>query len=129
MTYNVNMFSLLSIIPQAFADGCNPGSGSFKLTDCIFLGKDTSKTVADVYDTPSKLINTIVSNIFIFAGIILLLTIIFAGFKLISGEKGLEDARSILKVALIGFIVMFIAYWMILIVETVTGIAIFSPVL
>ena len=116
---------LFGLIPTVYADTsiCGAGQGGINLGDCLQLSDSTK--VSDVYDTPAFLVNLIVSNIFIIAGIIVFLTIIFAGFKFITGgKKGAEESRNIIQTALIGFIIMFAAYWIIQIVALVTGITI-----
>ena len=74
---------LFGLIPTVYADTsiCGAGQGGINLGDCLQLSDSTK--VSDVYDTPAFLVNLIVSNIFIIAGIIVFLTIIFAGFKFI----------------------------------------------
>jgi len=94
------------------------------LKDFFRLGKQTS-IVSTVYDTPAALLNVIVRNIFVIAGLLLFGTIIFAGFKIISGgSKGYEEARNIITIAVTGFLIMFAAYWIVQIVEVVTGVPI-----
>ncbi len=113
-------FSLISTPVQA---GCNPGTDDFKLFDCLLLNS-SGETVSDTYDTPATLVNIIVQNVFLLAGIILFLMIIFAGFKFaMSGQAaGKEGAKDIIKAVAIGFLVLFCSYWIIQIVEAVTGI-------
>ncbi len=123
------MFSFL--VPQVYAvdepgDGgvlspCTPGEGGINLADCLVLGEGKG-TVADTYDTPAVLINLIVRNLFVIAGIILFIMIIFAGFKFIGGaSKGQEEAKNILTIATAGFLIMFAAYWIVKIVGIVIG--------
>lgn len=100
---------------------CDPSQGNVNLIDCFKLNL-RGDNVADYYDTPTDLINLVVRNGFILAGIILFGLVIFAGFKLVQGgSKGMEDAKKILTGAVVGFIVMFAAYWVIQILEVVTG--------
>ncbi len=109
----------LNFIPQAYAQ-CDPTRPNVNLGDCIDLGNGQS--LGEVYSTPSILVNTLVRNLFVFAGIILFFMIMFAGFKFISqGTKGKDEATSILTTAIIGFIIMFAAYWVIQILQILTG--------
>ena len=63
---------------------CAPGSeGGINLINCFFLNQN--KTVAEVYNDPATLVNLLVNNIFVFAGIILFGIIVYAGFQFISG--------------------------------------------
>jgi hypothetical protein len=108
-------------IQQAYAQ-CAPGSttGS-NLGDCLLLNTSGDK-VADKYDTVTTIVNPIVANVFIFGGIILFVMVFYAGFKFISGgSKAKDEARTMLTTAIIGMIIMFIAYWIVQIVKYVTG--------
>ena len=102
----------------------NSGDG-LNLGDCLKL--NSGQTVSDVYKTPADLINVIVPNLFVVAGVLLFLMIVYAGFKfsMSGGSKGKEDSKDIIKSALIGFMVMFSAYWIIQIIQVVTGVTIF----
>jgi hypothetical protein len=86
----------------------------FKLAD--------GSTVADTYDTPAKIINLLVSNVFVIAGIIIFIAIFVAGFNFLSGDKSkVEESKKIATTAVIGFFVMFGAYWIIQIIKVLTG--------
>lgn len=120
------LFSLVILLigtfffaPHALA-ACKPGTASLDLGDCLTLSD--GKTVKSVYAAPADLVNVIVRNIFIVAGLILFGLIIYSGFLFISGgEKGITQAKEILTTALIGFLVMFMAYWIVRIISIVTG--------
>ncbi len=80
-------------------------------------------TVREIYDTPADLVNILLNNLLIVGGVILFITIIMAGYQFIqSGTQGKDNAREILRVALIGFIMMFSAYWIARIFGVITGI-------
>lgn len=106
-------------VPQVYA-ACNTGAANLNLADCLQLN-DSGETVSDVFAKPTDLINIIVNNLFVFAGVIFFLMIIFAGFRFIGDAKGKEDAQKIVQTALIGFIIMFSAYWVVQIIKFVTG--------
>lgn len=92
------------------------------LSKYYYLGKNTT-TVAKVYDKPNVLINTIVTNLMLFGGIIYFLLIFYAGFKVLTqGKKGLEEVRTMMLAATAGLILMFVAYWIVKIVSTITGV-------
>jgi hypothetical protein len=116
---------LLGLIPTVYADysACGAGRGGINLGDCLQLSDSTK--VSSVYDTPAFIVNLLISNLYIVAGIILFIIIIAAGFKFITGgKKGAEDAKNMIQTALIGFIIMFSAYWIMQIVALLTGITI-----
>ena len=96
------------------------GSDGVDLGSTLSLGD--GRAVRDVLDQPADLINLLIPNIFVLAGIILMLMIIVAGYKFIQGDsKGVEEAEKIATTALVGFIIMFSAYWIVQIVKIVTG--------
>lgn len=114
---------LLSLIPKTYAQSspCGAGAGEIDLGNCLKLSDSTN--VSEVYDSPAFLVNLIVGNIFVVAGIIFFIMLIYGGFKFITGsKKGAEDAKNTIQTALIGFVIMFAAYWIIQIVALLTGI-------
>ena len=117
---------LFGLIPAVYAQEvsqCGAGTGGIDLGNCLRLSDSTR--VSSLYDNPAFLVNLLVSNLFVVAGVILFLFVILAGFKfLMGGQKGAEDAKNILQTALLGFIIMFAAYWIIQIVALLTGITI-----
>ncbi len=104
------------------ANNCDTSSPTLDLSKCLTLNNKTGTTVGDVYKNPAVLINLIVSNIFIAGGLILLVMIIYAGFQFISGgAKGAEQAKSVLTTAIMGFVIMFLAYWILKVISIITG--------
>ncbi len=96
--------------------------------------------IGDAFNSPfgrggvgvGSLVSTLVSNAFVLAGIILLFMLVFGGIGILSGAgsndperaaKGKQAATS----AVIGFIIIFASYWIIQIIEQVTGVGILSP--
>lgn len=84
------------------------------------------KTVADVFSTPADLINKILlPNMFVFAGFIMFALFIGGGLTiLMSGgdPKGSEKGMQTIKTAITGFLIIFAAYWIMQIIEIVTGV-------
>lgn len=79
-------------------------------------------------NTIGDIINALIPYIFALAGIILLFLLIWGGFGyLTSGgdPKKVESARGKLTHAIVGFIIIFVAYWLVQILETIFGIQIF----
>ena len=103
-----------SLIPKVFAAEVDLGT---KFT----LGVGGS-AVKDTYKNPADLINLIVNNLMVVGGIILFFMIILSGFKFLQDTaKGKEEAKKIMKSAIIGFIIMFSAFWIVQIIKVVTG--------
>lgn len=80
------------------------------------------------YQSLGGFISAILPNIFVISGIIMFAIVVFGGFMMItsSGDaKKSEAGKGALTAAVTGFVVIFVAYWLIRIVEYLTGIAIF----
>jgi hypothetical protein len=87
------------------------------------------------FDTPltdlgvGGLVSIFLSNAVAIAGVILTILLIFGGFSIIMGA-GQQDPQKLAKgrqaatAAIAGFIIIFTAYWIIQIVEIMTGITI-----
>lgn len=102
------------------ATDCSPGVGGVPLGSCLKLSD--SQKVQDVYTTPTFLVNLIVDNLFVAAGVVIFFMTLLAGFFFITGgKKGLEQAKQILLAVIVGFGIMFGAYWIVQIIKTLTG--------
>lgn len=105
--------------------GCDPSKAGINLQDCYLL--NDSQTVKSVYSSPSVLINLLVQYAFIAGGLIFFFLLLYAGFLHLSeSRKGQERAKEILETALIGFMIMFAAFWIIQIIQVITGAQILS---
>lgn len=76
-----------------------------------------------------SLVSVILSNVYILAGVVLLILFLWAGFKMIqsAGTRDAQkaaEAKSTLTYAIIGFLIIFASYWIIQIVEAITGLTI-----
>ncbi|MBI3397615.1 hypothetical protein HY045_04020 [Candidatus Woesebacteria bacterium] len=75
--------------------------------------------------TIGEIINTLLPYLFIFSGLILLLMLIYGGIQLMlsSGDpQKIKSAQSKITDGLIGFVIIFVSYWLVLIVGNVLGI-------
>ena len=94
------------------------------LIDFLTVGERSGspQSISEVYDNPGTVVNLIVSNLFILAGVIIFFMIIGAGLSFLKDtEKGKDDAKNLLTGAVMGFLIMFGAYWIVQIVKLVTG--------
>jgi hypothetical protein len=76
------------------------------------------------------LVNAIVRNAFVFAGIVSFLFLIFGGFQVIvsAGDpKKTEQGRNAIKGAVIGLLLVVGSFWIVQIIEVVTGAKILNP--
>lgn len=93
--------------------------GPINLGDQLTLGIGQGK-VSDIYETPADLVNVIVPAVFMVAGLLLFLLIFYSGFLYIQDtSKGKEEASKVWTAAGTGFIIMFVAYWVIQVVEVI----------
>jgi len=74
-------------------------------------------------------VTTLIWNAAEFAGIILIILLVIGGFLMISGggqgnPQKVGQGRQAVTAAAAGFIVIFTAYWIVQIIEVLTGIAI-----
>jgi hypothetical protein len=101
----------------------NSGTAGIDLSSYLVLRN--GKKVSEVFATPADMVNLVVSNIFVVSGFLLFVFIIVAGFKFISNDsKGMEEAKSILGAVGLGFAIMFGAYWIVQIMQVLTGVKI-----
>lgn len=73
---------------------------------------------------PAEIIGEILPFIFIIAGLILFVMIIFGGFTIFTSAgnpEKMKQGQGMIVNALIGFIIIFAAYWIIQILETTLG--------
>ena len=81
--------------------------------------------------TLGQIVGTIVKYVMAFSGFILLILIIFGGFTLLTSAGNpdkVKKGQSLLVSALIGFAIIFVAYWLMQIIEIIFGIRVgFTP--
>lgn len=99
------------------------------LAQAADIGKDFLGNGSKLLDPKNinNYISAIITGAISIAGVILLFILIMGGFGIIAGagndnpekvEKGKKAATS----ALIGFIVVFMSYWIVKLIESITGI-------
>lgn len=75
----------------------------------------------------TTLLSSILPTVYIVASFLLFIYILVAGFLIISGggdEKKTDTGKQALTNAIIGFAIIFTSYWLIQIIEVITGIPI-----
>jgi len=89
-------------------------------------------TAGSEYSTFNTLLNNILPNVYLVAGLIIFVMIVFGGFTILSNsgnqEKIAEGGKTITS-AIIGLLVLFASYWIIQIIQVVTGIQILNSAL
>lgn len=124
-----SFYFALPQLSQVSAAGCAPGPDGFDLSQCFTLGR-SDRLVADVYATPTSLLNVLVRNAFLLGGVIVMFMIIYSGWIFITNEsKGADEARQVMTAAVGGLVLMFAAYWIVQIIEVLTGLTLLAPTL
>ena len=82
-------------------------------------------------DNVSRYITAVITGAISIAGIILLFILVGGGIAMIKGAgksdpKSVEQGKQAATSALIGFIVVFSAYWIVKLIETITGLSLIS---
>ena len=133
LALTLNFYSIKTSPACAYqiADVSNPGENGYEpvvkienveipLSDKLILKDGTP--VKEVFNSTDDMVNLIVKVVFVGAGIVLFLMIVMAGFSMIGGDsKDKDKAKTTMTSAAIGFIVMFAAYWIMQIIQLLTG--------
>lgn len=96
------------------------------LGDCLLF---QGSAATSEYSNTSKLINNILPNVYIAAGLVIFFMIVFGGFTIITnaGNKDkVQDGSKIITSAIIGLLVLFASYWIIQIIQVITGVSILN---
>lgn len=91
----------------------------------------TGKTISTTFPSLSSLVSVIVKNSLTLVGIILLALLIFGGLMFIIGagssdSKKSAQGKAMVTDALIGFAVVILAYFIVQVVEVLTGVKILN---
>ena len=99
-------------------------ANGFNLGDkLMFQGSTASST----YPNIAALINAVLPNVYVVAGLIIFFMIVGGGFMIIANAGDADKAKEgskIITSAIIGLLVIFASYWIIQIVQVVTGLKI-----
>ena len=83
--------------------------------------------LAAMLSTPAGVVNRVVVFAFPIAGLILFVMIVWGGFEMLSGattKKSIDTGKQRITAAFIGFLLLFLAYWIVVIIEAVFGVKI-----
>lgn len=78
--------------------------------------------------TPGGIISRVLFFAFPIAGLILFVMIFWGGFDILSGaasKKSMDAGRQRITAAVIGFLLLFISFWLVRLIEMVFGVKIF----
>lgn len=100
-----------------------PTSANFKaLNPLEMFGNEDSKKLT----SPGAIVSRMLLFAFPLAGLILFIMIVWGGFEMISSaaSKGIEAGKQRITAAIVGFVLLFVAYWVFQIIEVIFGVAI-----
>jgi hypothetical protein len=88
-----------------------------------------NSTATQEYAGAGSLINTLLPNIYLAAGLIIFFMIIMGGFMIISSASDphkTEDGKKIITSAIMGLAIVICSYWIIQLIQVVTGLSILN---
>jgi Zn-dependent protease with chaperone function len=107
---------------------------SFDIGDQFIVNKSGQgiKSALGFQEGIGGIISTLINNVYILAGIVLFILLIVGGLGFIMGAgsdnpEQAKKSKSAITSALIGFVVIFCSYWIIRIIEILTGFYILDP--
>jgi hypothetical protein len=76
--------------------------------------------------SPGAIVARLLSFAFPLAGLILFVMIVWGGFEMLSSaaSKGVEAGKQRVTAAIVGFVLLFVAYWVFQIIEVIFGVVI-----
>jgi hypothetical protein len=98
------------------------------LLDDVNPLKITGSDQAEALSTPGGIISRVLLFAFPMAGLILFVMILWGGFEMLAGsatKKSVDAGKQRITAAIIGFVLLFVSYWIIQIISVVFGINIF----
>lgn len=92
----------------------------------VDIGKEFGSRYKDITQV-GDLVSVVIANLYILAGIILLVLIVLGGIGMIAGAgqndpQKVAQGRKAATMAFIGFLIIFASYWIIQIIEVLTGV-------
>ncbi len=104
-------------------------SAPLDLGKSLLLNPVKQTTVGGTYSNFASFLNLFIPLAFVGSGLILLFLLIGGGFSIIASggnAKTVEQGKNQIAGAVIGFLLIFAAYWIIQIIQTITGVQIFN---
>lgn len=102
---------------------------SFDLGSYLIFQNSTAR---GSYNGLGSLINAVLPNVYIAGGLVIFVMILLGGFTIISNAGDahkIEEGGKTITSAIIGLLVLFASYWIIQIIQVVTGMPILNSTL
>ena len=100
-----------------------------KIGDVFKIGEEGIGTKGG-YSSIGEFVGKILPNVFVVAGVIFFILILVAGFGIITSAGDPEKTKQssgALSAAIAGFIIIFGSYWIIQLIQYLTGVNILNP--
>lgn len=107
------------------------GADKNSLGCMLKLNPSNSTTVGSYYPKISSFLNLLIPLSLVIAGVILLFLLVGGGFAIIASggnAKSVESGKNQITGAIIGFAIIFLAYILIQIIQTITGVPILNAI-
>ncbi|MDD3532382.1 MAG: hypothetical protein PHW57_03595 [Candidatus Shapirobacteria bacterium] len=104
---------------------------ALNLGEAFKIAPDKGIGQATQFQSLGNLLSAILPNVYVVSGLILLFFLIFGGLAVILGagkgdQEQVEKGKKVLTGTLVGFLVIFASYWIVQILEILTGVKIFN---
>jgi Zn-dependent protease with chaperone function len=103
---------------------------SVDIGEAFKISGDTGIGQPDDYSSIGSFISKIIPNVYVVAGIILFALVLGGGFAILTSSGNPDQQNkggNAVTAALVGFLIIFASYWLVQIVEHLTGVKIFDP--
>ena len=102
-----------------------------KIGDELIVKPSVAITNAPAFSSPGSLISILLKNIYVLAGVLLFILLLVGGFSIISSAGGGDPKKTAqgqkaITSAIIGFLIIFASYWIIQIIQYITGLNILN---
>ncbi len=90
-------------------------------------GNDGANLVKNRYSSVGAVVNLIIRYLFLAGGVVFFVLILISGYKLVflgDKQKALSDVKKNLTTGVLGLLIMFAVFWIIKIIEALTGLSI-----
>lgn len=95
------------------------------LGDCLKL--QDGSAVSTQYSSLNVFFNNILPNVYVAAGLIIFFMILWGGFTIVTGggdSHKIQEGQKVITSAIIGLVVVFASFWIIQLIQVITGIQI-----
>ena len=90
-------------------------------------GNSGANLVKNRYSSIAAVVNLVIKYLFLAGGVVFFALILISGYKLVflgDKQKALSDVKKNLTTGVLGLLIMFAVFWIIRIIETITGLSI-----